>query len=260
MRSFLDRIFCDKIKLTIILILILLPTADVFIILFQSKTEILPYALYATFLSGYSKGHILQSLYLWFVPLYFLLITGDNCIEDYQTGYKSILVSKIGKASMIRKNLCISFMLPFLILVVGLTLNLIAAMIAFRNGAYSPMGGEYAVYDALNMPETLLFKLSYTHPLSANLIYILAAAFLSGLISMVGTSFSLILHERKFVYSITFALWLGPLLMKNSSMLLFQPFSEYGFNVLMPIFLWITAIYVAIITAVNIWEVKFCEI
>lgn len=63
-----------------------------------------PYPLYVTFLSCYSQGHIFQMIYLWFLPLYLLVIVGEESIVDYITGYKNILICKMGKINIFYKK------------------------------------------------------------------------------------------------------------------------------------------------------------
>ena len=108
MKLQLERLMHDKIKMAIIICLLILPSLDVLVILWQNAEE-LPCPLYATFLSSYSRGHILQALYLWFVPLYYLLIAGDICIEDYQTGYVNVLTAKEGRAKYVKNRLSAGF-------------------------------------------------------------------------------------------------------------------------------------------------------
>ena len=60
-----------------------------------------PYPLYVTFLSCYSQGHIFQMIYLWFLPLYLLVIVGEESIVDYITGYKNILICKYGQPQLL---------------------------------------------------------------------------------------------------------------------------------------------------------------
>ena len=262
MKNQLTRIFYDKKKMGIVAILLILPSLEIILFLYDHFVYGfgLPTPLYATFLSLYSRIHILQSIYLWFLPLYFLLIIGEDCIEDFRTGYKNILICKIGKTNYIKNKLKSGFLIPFFILSCGLFLNLILVQIACHGGTEQLIYGKYMIYDAFQMPETLLFKLSYTHPLLTNIIYNFFTASFAGLIGIVGTSLSIVLHDRKLVYAITFALWFIPILFKHSFMLIFQPFSEYGFNVILPLTFCIAGFYSLLIVLLIIWEVKIVKI
>lgn len=265
MKIQLQKILHDKGKLLLAILLLLFPAIEALQIMYQVYIygDSMPYPLYATFLSCYTRGHILHKLYFWFLPLYFLILVGDECIEDYDTGYKNIMIVKMGKRKYMKVRLLSSFLLPFFIVMCSLLLNLAAVCIIFRNGTYiklSEEGAKPGIYDVVSMPEALQFKLSYTHPLIANLIFMLIAAFLAGLISMAGASFAIAVHDRKIVYAVTFALWFVPVLMKNSSMLVLQPFSEYDFDVLAPIFLWMMGVYLSAVFLSAVWEAKINEI
>lgn len=262
MKYQLLRIIGDKKKIFMIMLFLIIPSIEVFQFLYDNLIYNLglPYPLYATFLSLYSRGHILQSLYLWFLPLYILIIVGDDSIEDFYTGYKNILITKSGKANYIKSKLQAGFIIPFLLVIFSLTLNLILVQIICINGTNSQYGGKYMIYDSSLMPETKLFELSYTHPLLTNIIYILITALFAGLIGMVGVTLAIVLHNRKVVYSITFALWFFPILFKNSFMLVFQPFMEYGFNTVVPLAIWVAGLFILVISVFIIWEEKLVEI
>lgn len=262
MKYQITRILTDRKKAAMLAILLLLPSIEVFQILYDSlanKLE-LPYPLYATFLSLYSRGHVFQSLYLWFMPLYLLVIIGEDSVEDYSTGYKNVLMCRIGRSAYIKNKLKSGFLMPFATIVCGLLLNLILIQIVCQGGTHLKFDGEYMVYDAGTMPGTMLFKWSYTHPLLANLGYIFITALFCGMIGMAGVMFVIVLHDRKIVYALTFALWFFPVLLKNSFMLIFQPFSEYGLLTLLPLGMWILGLYVLILILLLVWEVKFVEI
>lgn len=262
MKYQLKRTLSDKKKLGILVILLLIPSLEIIQILYDHLVigMPLPYPLYATFLSRYSRGHILQVLYLWFLPIYLLILSGEESMEDFRTGYKNILLCKSGKNRYIKDKLKSGFLLPFFIVMSGLVLNLILLQIVCHNGTYLLYGGEYMVYDSNSMPGTLLFEICYSHPLLANIAYISVASFFAGLVGMLGTIFAIVLHDRKLVYAFTFALWFIPILFKNSFMLVFQPFSEYGFRVIAPLALWVAGLYTLLIVIMTIWEVKFVEI
>lgn len=256
------RILCDKKKICMSIAMMLLPSMEIFQILYEHWRygAELPYPMYAAFLSLYSRGHMLQLVYLWFLPMYLLVVVGEEAIEDFQTGYKNILICKKGKKSYIRSKLKGSFLSSFNIVAIGLLLNLILIQCVCFAGTNLRYGGQYKIFDPTLMPETLLFELSYTHPLLTNVIYILITALFAGLIGMIGTMLSIILHDRKLVYSITFALWFIPILFKNSFMLVFQPFSEYGFNVIIPLILWTAGLYFILMIIMMMWEENLSEI
>lgn len=142
---------------------------------------------------------------------------------------------------------------------IGLLINLVVVQLVYAGGTESYYGGEYMVYEKY-MPDTFLFEWSYTHPLAANLSFIGITMLFAGLIGMIGTILAIILHNRKLVYAITFALWFVPILFKNSFMLIFQPFSEYGLKTLLPLAIGIGGAYITLIIILVIVEEKYIEI
>ena len=244
MRQQLNRIISDKKSIGMIIFMLVIPILDIVQIYYQDiiicNGEIgKPYPLYVTFLSCYSQGHIFQMIYLWFLPLYLLVIVGEESIVDYITGYKNILICKMGKNKYILQKMKSAFIVSFTIVFVGLGLNLILSQIVFNGGTNTPFDAEPLKYDSFVMAETFLFEISYTHPLTANIVYILITAIFAGVLGMMGAA-------------LTFAIWFIPILFKNSSMHIFQPFMEYDFNVVVPMAIWCIVLYIlVIITAIK---------
>ena len=212
------------------------------------------------FYSCYSQGHIFQMIYLCFLPLYLLVIVGEESIVDYITGYKNILICKMGKNKYILQKMKSAFIVSFTIVFVGLGLNLILSQVVFNGGTNTPFDAEPLKYDSFVMVETFLFEISYTHPLTTNIVYILITAIFAGVLGMMGAALAISIHERKMVYALTFAIWFIPILFKYSSMHIFQPFMEYGFNVVVPVAIWCIVLYILVIITAIIWEKKIVEV
>ncbi len=258
----LRRLLSEKKKLFMILFLILFPSVEILQVFYESwKVEReLPYAMYATFLSGYSRGHVVQVLYLWFLPLYLLIINGEECIEEFQTGYKNVLVCKFGKRKYIRSKLQSAFLRSGCVVGIGLCLNFILVQIAYRGGRHLRYEGKYKVFDPRIMPETSLFEWSYTHPVWANIMYIAVAILFAALVGTVGTMLAIVLHDRRLVYAITFALWFVPIIFKNSFMFVFQPFCEYGLDVVLPLAFGVAGVFLLVIVGMTVWEARYIEV
>lgn len=244
--------------------MLVIPILDIVQIYYQDIIKIngemgKPYPLYVTFLSCYSQGHIFQMIYLCFLPLYLLVIVGEECIVDYITGYKNILICKMGKNKYILQKMKSAFIVSFTIVFVGLGLNLILSQVVFNGGTNTPFDAEPLKYDSFVMVETFLFEISYTHPLTTNIVYILITAIFAGVLGMMGAVLAISIHERKMVYALTFAIWFIPILFKNSSMHIFQPFMEYGFNVVVPVAIWCIVLYILVIITAIIWEKKLLK-
>ena len=151
-----------------------------------------------------------------------------------------------------------AFIVSFAIVFVGLGLNLILSQIVFNGGTKTRFDSEPLKYDSFVMAETFLFEISYTHPLTTNIVYILITAIFAGVLGMMGAALAISIHERKMVYALTFAIWFIPILFKNSSMHIFQPFMEYGFNVVVPMAIWCIVLYILVIITAVYREKKNC--
>lgn len=207
----------------------------------------------------FTRAHISNDLSV-FLPLYLLVIVGEECIVDYITGYKNILICKMGKNKYILQKMKSAFIVSFTIVFVGLGLNLILSQIVFNGGTNTPFDAEPLKYNSFVMVKTFLFEISYTHPLTTNIVYILITAIFAGVLGMMGAALAISIHERKMVYALTFAIWFIPILFKNSSMLIFQPFMEYDFNVVVPVAIWCIVLYILVIITAIIWEKKIVEV
>jgi len=258
----LQRLLGDKRKILIILFLLLLPSIEVIQYIYEKNAfgVELPYPLYATFLSCYARGHIFHSIYFWILPIYILILTIETCVEDYTTGNKNIIMSRIGKEKYSVMRICEGFLVPFFIVLLGLLLNMVFVMIVCRGGTATIYGNHPLFFNKDTMPDTLLFKISYEHPMITNIIYALFTALYAGIIGISATVMSFVIYDRRVIYGINFVVWFIQIMFKNSILLLFQPFIEYGFAVIVPLFLWSLGVYLMIIMFFWMGEKIFVEV
>ena len=202
---YLRRILHDKVKIAMIIFLIILPLADIGVIAYgelQSAEVVFPDGRFASFnaLCSIGTDHFLNRIYIWFLPLYLLIISGEDSLEDYDTGYKNILVTCSGKKNYVKKKAAYSFMVSAIIVFISLIINYIAVIIIFRPGGYVSWTMEdvepgYVIYYA-----TL-------YPVISNIINILLISLFAGMIGMIGNLMAVAIHNRKIVYGITFLIW-----------------------------------------------------
>ena len=252
MQMFYDRILQSKIRVFLLVVLLFFPSLEIFVYLYNITTGdpvLIPD--YAFFLNCNTTGigHVFQSVFLWFMPLYCLILASDDCIEDYVLGYKNILVSKIGRKEYIISHLKKSFVVSFLLVAGSLLINLVLVHIVFYGGQYSPYSDELIMSD--------FYQWEVDYPFLTNLLFTLVTAFVTGMISMVGTVLGIVVHNRKLVYGITMLLWMIPFLKKKSLMLLFQPHSEYVLDTLVPLAIEVLVIYLGVIMIAFFKEVCF---
>ncbi|MGE9874345.1 hypothetical protein ACQQ9V_00200 [Hornefia butyriciproducens] len=207
--------------------------------------------MYATFqsLPGIAF-HIIHRIYSWFMPLYLIIIFSEPVIEDAETHIVNCLMCREGRDAYVRNLLRNSFVGGFSLIMLAMLINLVLCCIVFRDGTHMDMDPE-------DFPENTLYVLSHAHPLAANLIFAAITAFVSALIGTVGTAVALAVPDRKIVYGFSLLMWFVPLASKKSLMLVFQPFSEYGFGDLIPIFAVVTISYIIVIAVAVFWRNRY---
>lgn len=195
LKSHIYRISKNNISRLFFIIILLIPTLEIFQLSKEFNTDF--NSNYLTFLSGASRGHLYQIILLWFLPIYTLLLIADDSIQDYKTGYKNILISKIGIKKYYKGKMFNSFIICFLTMFISLLLNLILINIFF--------GSESNNLNSINdLPNNILYSLSISYPFWANIFFILLASCLCGLTGVCGASLSLFLQDKKYVYAISF--------------------------------------------------------
>lgn len=248
-KYYFKRIINNKVKLGVILLIFIFPVIDILLMLndIHNGGSALQPDL-ASFLSS-TIFNGAQILLFWYLPLYFLLIAADDCIEDFKTGYKNILITKWGKKKYLRVNIIKGFVIGFMVIFLTLALNMILTQIAFA-------GGTYTGFDSDNgqINETLQY------PFLTNCIYILVASFISGVVSMGAVAVALALHNRYLVYPIVFILWYIPSTVNKSIILALQPFTEYSLSDVLPTVLIVIAINIAAVVFACIKVIKYEQV
>ncbi|WP_036067749.1 DUF2705 family protein [Listeria grandensis] len=254
MVSHLTRIRKNNMSRIIILVIILFPLIEIGqLIGLRNTTGENFHPAFASFLSGASQGHITQILLLWFLPIYFLLVVSDDSIMDYLTGYRNILISKVGKKKYLLEKMITSFLVGFGVMAIALTLNVIITSVVFQGGD-SMRGMEEMTFD-----DNTLFHFGITHRYIMAIIFIFITSFYTGLVSLLGASMSLLFLNKKLAYPATFFIWFFFILQNKSIMLLFQPFAEYGISDLLGIFIASLLTFIIIPILVYIYEARYAE-
>ncbi|OEQ03090.1 hypothetical protein [Listeria monocytogenes] len=235
------------------ILILLIPCIEIvqlYIMLKPDAVNIHP--AFAFFLAGSSRGHITQILLLWFLPVLSLLLGADSSIQEYQTGVRNIIINKIGKKSYILQKLAVSFILCFITMFTTLLLNFILVSIIFLGGTYK-MG-----LNGLGSLNTL-FDFSIQNPYLADIGFGFMACLMAGMAGLIATSSSLFFLNKKFAYPAAFFIWFLMILPNNSIMFIFQSFTEYGFEIILPIFLVFSLIVLIIVGVLYLYEVKYVK-
>lgn len=253
MSYYINRIFNNKIKLSIFLLIFLLPVFDIIMTLIDIHNGASALNTNLAAFLGNNTFQGFQELLIWFLPLYLLVIVSDDCIEDFKLGYKNLLISKWGKNKYFLINMLKSFIISFFVILIPLIFNLLMSQIAFAGGTFNPSSSEdIKTIEALNV--------AFKHPMLTNIIYILFASVFSGILGMGSTAIAISLHNRFVVYPIVFILWYIPSLINPPIVCAFQPFTEYSLFDVMPIVLFVFLINLAAIAFAYIKVIKYEQI
>lgn len=256
MKSNLLRIIYNKRSMLVILFLFLLTIFDFSMHLIADKvmyTElgIKYHPAFASFLSNTTEGHIWQKLMLWFLPIYILLICSDHYINDVATGYNHILIGKIGKQRYIRNLMLEAFIFPMVIMFIILIINYILNLWFYHGGT------DFA---GLQGFKGFWFELSLYRPNLTYVIFVICTSLLTGVCGLLCSCCSLIFPDYKYAYPLTFIIWFFGISVDYSIAFLTQPFAEFGFDWLIPIWGAVIGIIIILTVSVYIYKVNTDEI
>ncbi|WP_368077918.1 DUF2705 family protein [Bacillus sp. NTK074B] len=253
-KSHIHRIAINKKSILALLLILTIPMLEIMQLLhYQSNSEMVFHPAFAFFLSASSIGHAPQIILFWFLPIYFLLLGSDDAIQDKKTGYRNILISKIGKRNYYLEKLGTSFIISFTVMAVSLFLNFILVSFIFRKGTFSKGILE------MDQEAGTLMSFSADHPYSAVLLFTVITCVFAGSAGLLGASMSLFFQDAKYVYPASFFIWFLFVLRENSIVYLFQPFAEYDWNVLLPILYIALVVFIMIPIIVSILGIKYHE-
>lgn len=239
---FLEKLWKNRLRNVLIMILLLFPSTEILLFIKQFITMGVYYPEECFFLrcSSVMNHHMLQSIFIWPLPLYMLAFFSTMNWRERKSGYEIAVISRMGKNNYLRKNMLLSFCGGFLIIFLSMFLNMLFTFIAFNGGKLTQIESDQLVHDGF-------IRWQIDHALLANLLFSLIIAFVAGIVAMAGTMCALKLKDIKLVYGMIFAIWFALFEKKNSIALLFQPASEYGADTIVPLFLEVTIIYIAVI-------------
>lgn len=226
------RILHTKKSIVVLLLITFIPFIEIFQLMYSSLlNEITYHPAFAFFLSGMSRGHVSQILLFWFLPLYLLVFNTDDSIQDYVTGIRKSYMIRGGKKQYLKDKMFFSFISSSLLLGFSLLINFIITHLLFWSGQYKNGLDEF------ELKSNWLFTYSMENHYIAIFIFFLLAILMAGFAGLLGSSMSLYFKDRKYAYAATFFVWFGFVLREKSLMFVFQPFTEYGVDVILPIYL-----------------------
>lgn len=207
----------------------------------------------AAFLSATTIGHIAQMLYLWFLPVYLLLMYCDKAIAETKSGYFNVLILKVGKKKVLRTKYKFAFLLGFLTTFSSLMINYIATIILFGGG--KEQGLEVSSY-----PDHIIFTLSMQHPYTSYFIYILVVAVLAGGCAMICMGLSFMIYQYRYLYLASFLIWYLQIIAPCSLDYVMQPFIEYDIEYMIPAILVFMMIWCSVVLIGYVYRMKKDEL
>lgn len=254
---YIKRIINHKVKILFILFLFALPIFDlIFTFIYVPVGATPERADFNSFLAATSTAGLFHSLMLHFLPVFLLIIAGEDCFEDATTGYRNILISKWGKKNYIKTYILKAFCISFFVVFLSLMLNLLMAHIIYNGALYS----RFDELLIMNQEQSSLMYNEVTHPLITNICYIFITAILSGVIGAAGAALAMAIKNRKIVYPLLFLLWYMLTSLDKSIMLALQPFCEYGLDTKIPIYLISVCVFTAVTIIASIKEAYYAKI
>lgn len=252
------RVRKDKLKLFFIAFIIIIPLLDIGCIAYEQikyPESIPPDPLFATFNALYTVGnnHLLHKVLFWFMPLYLLVICGEDSLEDYQCKYINLLKSRIGRSKYIMGKARNSFLLSGMVVFFALMLNLLVLVLIFDRGGYIK-------FDVTDVYPGNVDAIGYNHPLTVNIMNIVMCAVLAGLSGMAGNLLSQSIHDRKIVYGICFLIWFTFVQMDGGLMHILHPFASMSIVTVIARFLIICCGYGIISAVIFLIEEKSDEV
>lgn len=242
LKLYLNHIFQNNMKVVVLMFLLLEPSAEiVYYLQCLDMGAFLYRPDYVFFLANNSVGvgHIFQSIFIWFLPLYLLFLVVEDLLEEFQTGYSNILIAKLGRKKYLQGHMKKTVIFSVGIIMIGMLLNLLLVHILFAGAQTSP-------YEDIEK-EVGFLKFCFENPFVANIIFTIIIVVCGGMISVVGLMIAFTTRQRKYTYGITMLLWMTPILAKKSLVLAFQPFSEYSLDTIIPILLKVIITYLIIV-------------
>lgn len=203
-----------------IIFICLIPLIDLLLIIYQGAIwdyylhreayeyiypagDFLPHPSMASFLSGYSIGHLPQRMLKWLLPIYLLIIYCDSPIREKKLQYNSLLYIRTTRTNVIKNKILVAFLVPMVIIFIALMINYILCNIVFHTGT-SFSGHEITVArGGLNA----WTRFCILNPIISYILYILFFTLITGVVGIQSLVIATVFQDYKIVYPFAFVLW-----------------------------------------------------
>lgn len=203
----------------------------------------------AAFLSGYS-GHIVQMLLMWLLPLYGLLMYGEQAVLEKKNGYEPIIMVRENKKKIYLSKIAAGFVSMFSAIMITLILNYVICLVLFFGGnRFKGLENYVATMDGW-----MLF--SMRNPIIAYIVHIIVTSMIAGFVGALCVALSTIISNLKMLYGVCFIIWFAQIIQNYSITYAMQPFIEYDLDYIIPALLILLGVTMGCILVGYIKKVK----
>lgn len=255
MNVYFQRIIHNKLKLGVLIFALLLPLVETVQIIIDVFYWGVPKynPNYVTFLAGY-RGRLAYNIYFWILPVYFLIIASEDAVQDQKTGYRLMMIEREGKKKYVIDKLLGSFLISFMIMMIGILINFIFLHIILN-------GGKEVIFDTTGTTPAWFFQLCLDHPVMANFLYGIEASLMAGIVGALGTSLSITFRNRKVIYAFALLLWTIMINLRRYNILrAIQPFELDYLSIVLKSFAFFVLVYCSIIVICIGWVMHRDEV
>ncbi|WP_430490079.1 hypothetical protein [Lactiplantibacillus pentosus] len=218
MKYFKSRLIMDKRYWLMSLLFVIVINIDLLLLVHQRFSFS---GQFLTFLAGSSLGHYPQMALLWILPAYLLVGPSRWYLQDVKVSQINLLTTRMKKSQYLQQLLRTSFISVATSALLALLLNYGLALLIFQNGS----GNSYRMSDFQDGSDPFLYW-QLLHPVLANLLTILLAAMILGLIAMAIMALSFMFKKVSYVFALSMVAWFIPISTKYSILAVIQPFQE----------------------------------
>ncbi|MBO9164090.1 hypothetical protein ACA593_05200 [Lactiplantibacillus pentosus] len=218
MKYFKSRLIMDKRYWLMSLLFVIVINIDLLLLVKQRFSFS---GQFLTFLAGSSLGHYPQMALLWILPAYLLVGPSRWYLQDVKVSQINLLTTRMRKSQYLQQLLRTSFISVATSALLALLLNYGLALLIFRNGS----GNSYRMSDFQDGSDPFLYW-QLLHPVFANLLTILLAAMILGLIAMAIMALSFIFKQIGYVFGLSMVAWVIPISTNYSILSVLQPFQD----------------------------------
>jgi hypothetical protein len=223
-------------KRRMLLLFLILPSLEIMqFIMTYYQVEMEKSLTQLYFLSGSSRGHIIQMIVLWALPMYFVYLVGSDHGVYERTYYKYALYSRKGAKAYLRMRLLYAFLVGFLVMTSALIIDMILVTVLFISKTPISTGNT---------------------PFYEYVVYMVVASVVVGLLCLLGECAGRLFKSYRYIYPLMTILWFVLIYAHPSIMYLFQPYTEYSLTYAFPIFIVLLILTMTNVLGVVIYEKK----